>query len=276
LSRSASGRFDLVIASRYCADGAADGFSSLRARISRASTSVAHMLFPRRLNGVSDPMSGFFLVRAAAIDPDALRPAGFKILLEIMIRSPRLRIDEVPFHFGERHAGESKANLVEGARYVRQLIASRSGSSSARVAKFGLVGVSGLVVNTLALAFNAQVLGMFYLLAAVVATQVSTLWNFELSERFVFRGKASHTRWRRFGMFLGMNNAAFVLRAPMMYTLTSGLHVHYLESNFISLIALMMLRFTTADRWIWGTSRPEAPEAVFTAIGPSVQLQEGA
>lgn len=265
-----------MIASRYCADGAAEGFSSLRARISRGSTSVAHLLFPRRLNGVSDPMSGFFLVRAAAIDPAGLHPAGFKILLEIMVRSPRLRVAEVPFHFGERLAGESKANVIEGARYVRQLIASRSGSNSMRIAKFGLVGLSGLVVNTLALAFNAQVLGMFYLLAAVAATQVSTLWNFELAERFVFQGKPLHSRWRRFALFLGMNNAAFLLRAPMMYALTSGLHVHYLESNFISLIALMMLRFTTADRWIWGTSRPEAPEAVFPAIVPAVQLQEGA
>jgi dolichol-phosphate mannosyltransferase len=207
-----------------------------------------------------------------------LQPAGFKILLEIMVRSPRLRVVEVPFRFGERNAGQSKASAVEGMRYVRQLAASRMGSNTARVAKFSLVGLSGLVVNTLALAFNAQVLGMFYLLAAIAATQVSTIWNFALAERFVFSGTPLHTKWRRFGLFMGMNNAAFVLRAPMMYTLTSGLHVHYLESNIISLVALMMLRFTTADRWIWGTRRQPAtePDPVFAGIAPAVQFQEGA
>jgi dolichol-phosphate mannosyltransferase len=276
IAEAKSGLHDLIVASRYCADGAAEGLNSVRAQISRASTAAARLLFPKRLTRVTDPMSGFFFVRRAAIEPGALQPAGFKILLEIMVRSPELRATEVPFHFGERNAGESKASALEGVRYVRQLLGSRFGSSTGRLIKFGAVGLSGLVVNTLALAVNAQMLGMFYILAAVAATQVSTLWNFFLSERLVFKGTPQHSHWRRFWLFVGMNNAAFILRAPIMYTLTSGLHVHYLESNIISLVALMMLRFTTADRWIWGTQQPEAPEPVFAPVAPTVQFQEGA
>ena len=276
LAEAESGRIDLVVASRYCGHGHADGLSSIRARVSQGSTAIAQMLFPKRLHGVTDPMSGFFFVRRAAVDLDALQPVGFKILLEIMVRSPRIRVTETPFRFGERHAGESKANAVEGVRYVRQLITSRFSSGSFRMMKFGLVGLSGLVINTLLLAFNAQVLGLWYILAAVVATQGSTLWNFAWTERFVFTQDANHSRLRRLWLFFAMNNAAFLLRGPIMYTLTTGLHVHYLESNIVSLAALMMLRFTTADRWIWGTRPPEAPEPVFAPIPPAVQFQEGA
>jgi dolichol-phosphate mannosyltransferase len=270
------GRHDLVVASRYCGDGHADGLGSLRSRISRGSTAIAQMVFPKRLNGVTDPMSGFFLVRRAAIDPEALQPAGFKILLEIMVRSPQLRITEAPYRFGARFSGESKATAIEGARYFRQLLASRLGESSFRLVKFGLVGVSGLVVNTLLLAFNAQVLGLWYILAAIVATQGSTLWNFLLTERFVFAEDPAHSWLRRLGLFFCMNNAAFLLRGPIMYTLTTGLHVHYLESNIVSLAALMMLRFTTADRWIWGSRQPDEVETVFASMPSTVQLQEGA
>jgi dolichol-phosphate mannosyltransferase len=86
---------------------------------------MARLLFPRRLREVSDPMSGFFVVRRTAIDVAALRPCGFKILLEILLSGPPLSISEVGFRFGERHAGESKATVREGGRYLRRLIALR-------------------------------------------------------------------------------------------------------------------------------------------------------
>src|SRR3954447_21592074 len=104
---------------------------------------TAKLLFPEKLEGVTDPMSGFFLVRRAAVDPDLLQPKGFKILLEMIARAPNLRITEVPFHFAERLSGESKATTVEGFRYVRQLLALRMGSGSLRFIGFGLVGLSG-------------------------------------------------------------------------------------------------------------------------------------
>jgi dolichol-phosphate mannosyltransferase len=70
-------------------------------------------------------MSGFFVVRRAAVDTAALRPNGFKILIEILLSGPRLSLSEVGFHFGDRHVGESKASLREGSRYLRRLIALR-------------------------------------------------------------------------------------------------------------------------------------------------------
>jgi hypothetical protein len=49
-----------------------------------ASSAVARLAFPRRLARVTDPLSGFFAVRVAALDAASLRPQGFKILLEIL------------------------------------------------------------------------------------------------------------------------------------------------------------------------------------------------
>jgi dolichol-phosphate mannosyltransferase len=112
---------DLVCATRNDAGGDRAGLGAARDVISKGLTAFARRAFPRRLRGVSDPMSGFFLVRRAAFDPEALRPTGFKILLEILVRAPGLRRAEVGYEFAPRHAGDSKASLREGVVYLRHL-----------------------------------------------------------------------------------------------------------------------------------------------------------
>jgi dolichol-phosphate mannosyltransferase len=112
---------DLAIASRYCGTGHADALGPARALISTACGSAAKLLFPVRLRGVTDPMSGFFLVRPSAVDLDELRPRGFKILLELLVRHRGLRTTEVGFAFADRHEGESKGSLREGLTYVGSL-----------------------------------------------------------------------------------------------------------------------------------------------------------
>lgn len=131
-----SRQVDLVAASRYIGQGCADGLSSgIRHVASEFSGSVAKILFPVRLQRLSDPMSGFFAVRRSAIDLERMRPDGFKILLETMVRHPRLKVAEVPFTFGDRFEGESKASIKEGVRYLGHLVRLRASSfvaSSAR------------------------------------------------------------------------------------------------------------------------------------------------
>jgi dolichol-phosphate mannosyltransferase len=250
LEQGESRDLDIVVASRYCDDGDSGGFGWMRAMASRSTTTAARMLFPRRLHDVSDPMSGFFLVRREAVDVDLLRPRGFKILLEILVRHPRLRAAEVSFTFGERRAGRSKASIREGMRYLGLL-------ARLRFARFGIVGLSGLVVNTLVLAFFTDVAGIFYVLSAVIATQASTLWNFCFTELWVFGGR-DHRRSRgsRMALFFAMNNAALALRGPLLILLTSGLGIHYAVSNVISLLALTLVRFALADTWIWAKAGP--------------------
>jgi dolichol-phosphate mannosyltransferase len=125
---------DLVVATRFRDGGSDGGFGALRRAVSRGSAGVARMFFPRRLRGVSDPMSGFFLVCRSAVELERLRPNGFKILLELIVRSSFRAVGEVPYVFGERHAGESKASLREGWRLLVQL---------ARMRKPALTGLGG-------------------------------------------------------------------------------------------------------------------------------------
>lgn len=243
---------DLVIASRYRDDGAAAGLHTLRLAISRASTTLARLAFPLRLRQVTDPMSGYFLARRERLALDTLRPRGFKVLLEILVRHPHLRVAEVSYVFGTRYAGHSKAGLREGLRYLGHLATLRLGEERARFAGFAAVGTTGLVVNTLALFTLVEFGHLHYLLGAAGATLASSVWNYTLTDRLVFPDRRAGRRpLTRFALFTAANLAGLAVRGPLLVLLTSIVGIYYLLSNVLSLGMLAVLRFGLSTAWIW-------------------------
>jgi dolichol-phosphate mannosyltransferase len=109
IDEASRSRADVVVASRYCHEGNVRGFSAFRLAVSRGSAMLAKALFPRRLRSVSDPMSGFFLVRRSAVDTCALEPKGFKILLEILVSRSTLVTTE--FRFASASDTPARARL---------------------------------------------------------------------------------------------------------------------------------------------------------------------
>jgi putative flippase GtrA len=276
VARASRGDVDLVVASRFCeASSVAEEFGPGRRALSRGSTWLAQRLFARELRHVSDPMSGFFMVRRNRLDLSTLKPQGFKILLEVLVRTRRLRAAEVPFDFGSRLSGESKASPKEAARYLGQLWQLRFKDLGARLGRFGAVGISGLAVNTLLLALFADVIGMWYLLGAVLATQGSTLWNFLLSDRWVFRGREHRMSTAgRATTFFAMNNLVLLLRIPVLYVLVTGLGMNHLVGNIASLLVLSLLRFGIADTYIWAR-REDLPTFQYDLHGIITIASEG-
>ncbi len=178
---------DLVIASRYLpgsSRGGLDGGS--RRLISRAATAAARALF-QEARSSTDPLAGFFLCRAAILSGLEFRPVGFKILLELLVCTPGAVVAEVPLHFQPRGAGQSKANFGQGWLYVRHLWSLlRDVPGSGRRWKFGLVGLTGLVVLLAVLELLGGVLGWPPLAAWSVAFVASLAWNFQANLRLTF------------------------------------------------------------------------------------------
>lgn len=112
---------DLVIGSRYTAGGSLRGWNLPRRLISKI---AVWMTLPVQRSGLraSDPMSGFFMVRRRCVDGIELQKSGFKILFEILARGEIRNVVEVPFSFGRRNAGASKAGIQVAIDYVALLI----------------------------------------------------------------------------------------------------------------------------------------------------------
>lgn len=241
---------DVVVASRYCGDGDAAGLSSgMRRAVSNGSTLLSRTLFPRRVGRrCTDPMTGFFCVRRNAIDLDKLHPRGFKILLEILV-SHDVQVEEIPFTFGERLSGASKASWRNGVTFLGQLLSLRI----PRSLRFALVGAFGLVVN-LAVLYALIGMGTNYVLGSILATEVAIASNFLMQERFVFHDKlhdSSHVWRHRLWRVVAYNNVDNAVRIPLLILLVERAHLDAVLAQAITLVVSFTARFYYTSRMVY-------------------------
>jgi dolichol-phosphate mannosyltransferase len=194
------GDADLVAGTRYVAGGSASSFSEKRGAISALATRMTHRLVGTPL---SDPMSGFFMMRRDRFDEIAprLSPAGFKILLDIVTTAgPKLRIAEQAYSFGERFDGESKFNAQIGVEFLGLLLAKMTGDLvDPRFIFFAIVGSIGLVVHLVTLFAGLQLLDEPFRAAQIIATFVAMTSNFLLNNELTYRDR----RLKGFAMLRG-------------------------------------------------------------------------
>lgn len=259
LDRHARGDADAVIASRYTGGGDLAGLGTrMRVWVSRASTAITRAMFPVRLQSVTDPMAGFFLVDRRRVDLDALRPDGFKILLEILVRS-HLRVAEVPMSFERRRDGRSKANARQGVHFLGQLTRLRFGKMSV----FALIGAIGAVAN-IAIVWALTEAGAAYLWAAIAAAEITIVANFLLQERFVFHDMRSRAAgfWRRFATSFAFNNVEAAIRIPVMAVLVETWHISSPFATAITLAVAFLARFVFHSLVVYRPRRVEPDHRV--------------
>ena len=175
---------DFVIGSRYVAGGSTDEqWGLLRWLNSRVATLLA-----RPLTAAKDPMAGYFaLPRERFAQADALSPVGYKIGLELLLKTRCGQAHEVPIHFTDRALGQSKLNLREQLKYLAHLakLYEYRYPMLGRFARFSLVGVSGMLPD---LAVYNLLLGggAHRAVARAIAILGGMTWNFVLNRRFTF------------------------------------------------------------------------------------------
>jgi dolichol-phosphate mannosyltransferase len=179
---------DVVIASRYVESGSPEGLSSDRRR--RLSVYGARLAGRLIEADVADSVSGFFMLRRELIDEVAPRLSGIgtKILIDILASAMRpLRVVELPYRFRPRSRGESKLDAFTGIEYLLLLAEKLTHHYvSYRMLLFGIVGLSGIVVN-LAVLRLALFAGAGFTLAESVATAVAMVSNFFLNNMLTYR-----------------------------------------------------------------------------------------
>jgi dolichol-phosphate mannosyltransferase len=181
---------ELVVATRYGDGGSADALSAERAWGSRLATALAHRLLRLKL---SDPMSGFFMVRREVIEEIAprLSTQGFKILLDVVVTAgQRLRIAELPYTFRRRLYGESKLDAGVALDYLGLLLAKATDDLvSLRFVLFCLVGAIGIGVHFAALTIGFDLIGMAFVWAQTIATVVAIGSNFVINNALTYRDR---------------------------------------------------------------------------------------
>jgi len=125
---------DLAVASRDAEGGGTSDWSMLRLMISRGSRALGRILLPGVLGSVSDPMTGFFVVRRTSIQDVVMAPCGYKILVEVLVRARPKNIAEVGYVFRSRQRDASKASIMVFVEYVQHLLRLRATSRALKAA----------------------------------------------------------------------------------------------------------------------------------------------
>ncbi|MGA3032550.1 MAG: glycosyltransferase family 2 protein [Terracidiphilus sp.] len=190
LRRMREENLDLVVASRNLAGGSMGEFARWRVKLSQLGRRLSLMGAEHAL---SDPMSGFFMVRFTAFERLAhrLSAIGFKILLDIVLSADRgLRIGEVPYRFRAREHGESKLDFMVGLEYFELLVDKHLGDLvNVRFVLFGMVGALGVAVHLLILRALLQVPAMSFAAGQAATTFIVMILNFVLNNSITYRDR---------------------------------------------------------------------------------------
>ena len=237
---------DLVIASRF-AGGAStgEGLSPARRLASRFANAVT-----RFVTGVdlTDPMSGFFLLRRDLFDAVApkLSPDGFKILLDIVVSAKSLgrtvKHAEVPYRFRDRHAGASKMNLVVAIHFFGLILSKLTGEAlPSSFLLFALVGTTGVAVHLVVLSAANLLFGMGFTVSQLIATLVAMTSNFVLNNQITYaaqrlRGSAFWWGLLTFYGVCSFGTIANISVATWIYDIEPALYVAGLAGALMSVV----------------------------------------
>lgn len=244
---------DVVVASRYIPGGSAAGLGGWGRRlISHGSRWLAKGLFPERLWGIADPCGGFFIVKTDLMRSRELRPIGFKILLEVLMRTDVQTVVEVPYRFEGRAGGQSKATFRQGTTFLRHLLRLwREVPGAGRYSKFALVGGSGVLVNLGLLLIGSTVLGLNQWPAWLIGVEGSILWNYLLNRQITWADRS-----RESGLFSGMGayqavaTTAVGLNA-LVFALLTAMGTNTILAGLAGIMGAVAINFAGADKYVF-------------------------
>lgn len=261
------GDYDVAYASRFAEGASTEAWG----RPDRVKASGLANRIARRVTGVqlSDPMSGFFMLRAETLRADAhrLSGVGFKILLDILatVDAP-LRVKEFPMNFAARAEGESKLDRTVVFEFLIGLYDKWLGRIiPTRFALFGTIGGLGVIVH---MAVLASVLGAFgqkvlyhnwsdqieFIIAQTSAAVVAMTFNFVLNNELTYadkrlRGFVPLLRgWAKFAATCSVGLLANVGAAAALMRM--GFHPY--PAAIVGIVVGSVWNFALSSKFVWG------------------------
>jgi dolichol-phosphate mannosyltransferase len=265
---------DMVVASRYAKGGSIKGWPLRRRLISKGAVKIAKYGLPIQKE-VEDPMSGFFALKRHIIEGIRIDSAGYKILLEILVKAKNVRVKEIPYMFTDRKAGKSKLDKGVMLDYVKAVYhLYRYGQKSAKAmsrlkreekrksvlflskaGRFYTVGASGLLLNYFVSVFltNNNIANLGYIQATIGGIIISNISNFFLNKAWTFEDRDFSLKKtsRQYGLFAAITAGGAIIQLSSLYVfLGSGLQY---EISLILAVALASVsNFLLNKRWTFG------------------------
>jgi dolichol-phosphate mannosyltransferase len=250
---------DLAVGSRNAEGGGVSNWSVLRRALSRGAQLLGLMILPGVLGRVSDPMSGYFMLRRKVIGGVTLSPLGYKILIEVIGRGKVVNVAEVGYVFRERLEGESKVTWHLYIEYLRHLVRLRLASLPiARFMRFAFVGLSGVGVDMglLYLLSDPSSLGWGLTRSKIIAAEAAILNNFLWNDLWTFRDLAKRQpgmghRLRRLVKFNIVCGIGLALNVILLNVMFNWFHLNRYVANAIAIGVVTAWNFWINMKLSW-------------------------
>ncbi|NJR46660.1 MAG: glycosyltransferase [Hyellaceae cyanobacterium CSU_1_1] len=240
---------DLAVASRNVESGGVSEWNILRRFLSRGAQILGLLILPEVLSRLSDPMSGYFMLRREVLIDQPLQPSGYKILIEVIARGKIRWIGEVGYIFQERKTGNSKVTLQQYLAYIQHLICLRLNLwQIRRFIPFGISGFSGVFVNLFILYLLREYVGLGLTRSAILAAEVAIINNFFWNDHWTFRDISRHQKGRiktlrRFLKFNVICLSGLVLNILVLNLLYNFLNMNEYLANIIAIATVTLWNF---------------------------------
>ena len=248
-------RTDVAVASRHVPGGGVSNWSALRRLLSRGAQALGLLLLPGTVGRVTDPMSGYFLVRRDVIAGTDLDPVGYKILLEVLARGDIRRVAERPYVFLERERGESKVSAGHYVGYLRHLMRLRLHPLRSRaLVRYLVVTALALLADALAFLWIFDVQGWNLTRSAAIAGEVGILLTVALHDLWTFAGRAARSSLDRFRRLAGVQLALGVLlflRLLVINALVNWFGLGPMAAFLVALAAVTRTSHLLGSRLTW-------------------------
>src|SRR5580700_4051873 len=250
---------DLGIASRHVEGGGVSDWSLLRRIISRGAQLIGFILLPEVIGRISDPMSGFFMIRRTAIQGRELSPLGYKILIEVLGRGKVKWIAEVPYTFRERAEGASKLTNKIYLEYFQHLFRLRlfllHASSFVR---FCVVGASGVVIDMsmLYLLSDPTTLHWGLTRSKFLAAEAALLNNFIWNDMWTFgdisrEQNTMSQRAKRFLKFNAICSIGIILNILILNIEFNFFHMNRYVANLVAIGLVTLWNYKSNKEFSW-------------------------
>ena len=252
-------RTDVAVASRHVPGGGVSNWSAARRLLSRGAQALGLLLLPGTVGRVTDPMSGYFLVRRDVVAGAGLDPVGYKILLEVLARGDVRRVAERPYVFLERTEGESKVSAGHYIGYLRHLMRLRLHPLRSRaLVRYLTVTGLALVADAAAFLWIFDQQGWNLTRSAAIAGEVGILLTVLLHDLWTFAGRAARSALDRVRRLLGVQLALGVLlllRLLVINVLVNWFGLGPLAAFLVALAAVTPVSHLLGSRLTWRGAR---------------------
>jgi dolichol-phosphate mannosyltransferase len=246
---------DIVIGTRYAQGGSTGDWKESRKTMSKIATIASRVILRKP---VSDPMSGFFMMKRKILESTVrgLSGLGFKILLDILssAKNQPIKIAEVPFHFRNRFAGKSKLDEMVIWEYAMLLADKTIGRFvPTRFLTFSIIGGFGILVHMSILAMVLKGLELSFTTAQSIATGIAMIFNFAVNNVLTYRDRQLKG-WKWFkGLLIFMTACSIGALANVgIATYLFESQTQWMLAGFAGVLVGAVWNYALTQMYTWG------------------------